>query len=63
MAKKNNNKGISLTRGWKGYVGGIGAILLGIYLVLNGNFESGASLVFLGLGILGIRHKLDYENE
>jgi hypothetical protein len=63
MAKKNNNNGISLTRGWKGYVGGLGAVLLGIYLVLNGNFEGGAGLIFIGLGLLGIRHKQDYENE
>jgi predicted lipid-binding transport protein (Tim44 family) len=63
MANKNNNNGISLTRGWKGYVGAIGCIALGIYLVIMGEKIAGSQLIFIGLALLGIRHKLDYENE
>ena len=54
---------ISLTRGWKGYLGGALLVAIGLYLVLTGNELEGAQAIGLGLGILGIRHYLQYSSE
>lgn len=62
MPGKNNN-GITITKGWKGYAGALGCIALGVYLVLMGEKVAGAQLIFLGLALLGIRHKLDYNSK
>lgn len=53
----------SLTKGWKGYLGAIGLIAIGLYLVSIGEKIAGAQAIFTGLGILGIRHKQSYEEE
>jgi hypothetical protein len=54
---------VTLTKGWKGYVGAIGCIALGIYLIVIGEKVAGSQLVFIGLALLGIRHKLDYDSK
>jgi len=54
---------ISLTRGWKGYLGGALLVAIGLYLVLTGNELEGAQAIGLGLGILGIRHYLQYSQD
>jgi hypothetical protein len=43
--------------GYKAYLGGIGAILLGMYYLIEGNTEQASLMLTLGLGILGIRNK------
>ena len=57
------NGEITATKGWKGYVGALGCIVLGIYLVLVGEKIAGSQLIFIGLALLGIRHKLDYNSK
>ena len=54
---------ISLTKGWKGYIGATIVILTGIGLLATGNTTEGVSLIGIGLSLLGIRHKLDYEED
>jgi len=54
---------ITLTKGWKGYLGGLLLVAVGLYLVLTGNELEGAQAIGLGLGILGIRHYLQYSSE
>ena len=51
---------ISLTKGWKGYLGAAILIIAGFYLLYKGNYERAIELIGVGLGILGIRHKLSY---
>jgi hypothetical protein len=62
MASQKNTE-ITITKGWKGYVGAIGCIVLGIYLIIIGEKIAGSQLIFIGLALLGIRHKLDYSSE
>ena len=52
---------VTLTKGWKGYLGGILVIIAGLLVALNGNQEQGLALIGMGLGLLGIRHKLSYK--
>ena len=54
---------ITLTKGWKGYLGGALLVAVGIYLVLGGNEIEGMQAIALGLGVLGIRHYLQYSQE
>jgi len=54
---------IELTKGWKGYLGATLVILAGIYLLATGNTTEGISTIGIGLGLLGIRHNLDYREE
>ena len=56
-------KRITLSRGWKGYVGGALLVAIGLYLMLTGNEIEGGQAIALGLGILGIRHYLQYSKE
>ena len=62
MAVRNSAE-ITVTKGWKGYVGAIGCIILGIYLIIIGEKIAGSQLIFIGLALLGIRHKQDYSSE
>lgn len=48
------------TKGWKGYTGAAILIMLGIYFLAIGNEYEALQCIGLGLGLLGIRHKLDY---
>jgi len=52
-----------MTKGWKAYLGA--AILLadGFYLLLIGEKIAGVQAIGLGLGLLGVRHKLDYQKK
>lgn len=43
--------------GYKAYIGGAGAILLGIYYIIDGKIEDAVAMIALGLGIAGIRDK------
>lgn len=43
--------------GYKAYIGSVGAILLGIYYLIDGKIEDAGVMITLGLGILGIRSK------
>ncbi len=53
--------------GWKGYLGGLGLMLLGVCLgidamgidlpLIEGNFDAAVTTFFLGLSAFGIRHK------
>ncbi len=43
--------------GYKAYIGGAGAILLGIYYLIEGNNEQAGLMLTLGLGLVGIRSK------
>jgi len=54
---------VELTKGWKGYLGATLVILAGIYLLATGNTTEGISTIGIGLGLLGIRHNLDYREE
>jgi len=54
---------ITLTKGWKGYVGATGLILLGIYLLAIGENVAGTQSILNGLALLGIRHYLSYSGE
>ena len=56
-------KEITLTKGWKAYLGGLLLIAVGLYLVLIGEELEGTSAIGMGLGILGIRHYLQYSSE
>ena len=56
-------KEITLTRGWKSYLGAAILILGGLYLVFTGHAFEGSQAIGLGLGILGIRHYLEYSSE
>ena len=54
---------IEITKGWKGYAGGIILILVGFYLLLVGQEIEGAEAIAMGLGIIGIRHRLQYSSK
>jgi len=54
---------IEITKGWKGYAGGIMLIVVGFYLLLVGQEIEGAEAIAMGLGILGIRHYLEYSKK
>jgi len=54
---------IEITKGWKGYAGGIMLIVVGFYLLFVGQEIEGAEAISLGLGILGIRHYLEYSKK
>lgn len=41
----------------KAYIGGVGALLLGVYYLIDGKVEDAVTMLVLGLGILGIRDK------
>lgn len=43
--------------GYKAYIGSAGAILLGIYYIIEGKTEDAVAMISLGLGIAGIRNK------
>lgn len=54
---------VELTKGWKGYAGAAILIAAGLYLLVIGEEIAGIEAIGLGLGLLGIRHKLDYSQE
>jgi len=54
---------VSLTKGWKSYLGAAALMLLGLYLLYVGNSTEGAQSIALGLSLLGIRHYLSYSQE
>jgi len=54
---------VDVTKGWKGYVGAVIAILAGIYIFYSGDKAAGAGLIGVGLSLLGIRHHLEYSEE
>ena len=56
-------KGISLTRGWKTYAGAGLLIAVGFYLLFTGHEIEGMQAIGMGLGLLGIRHYLQYSQE
>jgi hypothetical protein len=57
------NLNLTLTRGWKSYLGAALLIASGLYQISLGDYTSGIQSIGLGLGILGIRHYLSYSNE
>ena len=52
---------VSLTKGWKGYIGAAVLIGVGFYLIVIGEQIAGMQSIGLGLSLLGIRHKLSYK--
>lgn len=54
---------ITLTKGWKTYLAAAILILTGIYLISQGENVGGMQSIATGLGILGIRHYLEYSKE
>jgi hypothetical protein len=54
---------ITLTKGWKTYLGAVILIATGLYLVSIGQTAEGAQAIGLGLSIIGIRHYLEYSNQ
>lgn len=50
-----------VAKGWKGYAGALALISLGIWLLYEGRSVEAVQCIGIGLGLLGIRHKLDYE--
>lgn len=53
-------------RGWKTWASGIGSILGGAAIIINGvangtydNMAEGWGMIVLGLGVLGIGHKIE----
>jgi hypothetical protein len=55
--------GITITKGWKTYLGAIILIATGLYLVSIGQAAEGAKAIGLGLSIIGIRHYLEYSQQ
>jgi drug/metabolite transporter (DMT)-like permease len=51
---------VDLTKGWKGYLGALALIVVGIYLLATGKNIEGLQTLSIGLSLLGIRHKLSY---
>lgn len=43
--------------GYKAYIGGSGAILLGVYYLIDGKIEDAITMFAFGMGVLGIRSK------
>jgi hypothetical protein len=54
---------VTLTKGWKTYLGAIILIATGLYLVSVGQASEGAKAIGLGLSIIGIRHYLEYSSK
>jgi hypothetical protein len=48
-----------MMKGWKTWSGAIGTIALGIYEISEGQIEEGLSHIALGLGLLGLGHKME----
>jgi len=44
----------------KGFWGAIVVIISALYLLATEDYEQGIALLGIGLGLLGIRHKLEY---
>ena len=51
------------TKGYKTYLASTILILLGIYLIIDGKTTDGIQALSTGLGLLGIRHYLQYSNQ
>jgi hypothetical protein len=54
---------ITITKGWKTYLGAIILIATGLYLLSIGQAAEGAQAIGLGLSIIGIRHYLEYSQQ
>jgi hypothetical protein len=54
---------VSLTKGWKTYLSGATLIALGLWLCSVGREVEGAQSIAMGLGLIGIRHYLEYSQE
>ena len=52
---------VELTKGWKSYLGAALIFASAIYALMNGHNQEALTLFGVGLGILGIRHKLGYD--
>jgi len=48
-----------MMRGWKTWAAAVGAIVLGIYEVVDGQTESGAGHIVFGCGLIGLGHKIE----
>lgn len=46
-------------KGWKTWVGAIGMAIVGIYEISEGQVESGVGKIALGLGLIGVGHKVE----
>lgn len=42
--------------GYTTYINGIISVLVGIYLIANGNIETGTGFIIGGMGLMGIRN-------
>jgi len=51
------------TKGYKTYLASTILILLGLYLIVDGKTSDGIQALSTGLGLLGIRHYLQYSNQ
>jgi hypothetical protein len=54
---------MTVTKGWKTYLGAIILIATGLYLLSIGQNTEGAQAIGLGLSIIGIRHYLEYSKQ
>jgi hypothetical protein len=54
---------ITLTKGWKTYLSGAALIALGLWLCWTGQEVEGAQSIAMGLGLIGVRHYLEYSQE
>lgn len=46
-------------KGWKTWLGSIGMIAVGVYEISEGQTESGVGKIAMGLGMIGIGHKVE----
>jgi len=54
---------ITITKGWKTYLGAVILIATGLYLLSIGQNVEGTQAIGLGLSIIGIRHYLEYSRQ
>lgn len=49
-------------KGWKTWVPAIGTIALGVYEITQDQLEQGIGHITMGLGLIGIGHKVEKQN-
>ncbi|ADW18587.1 hypothetical protein Despr_2448 [Desulfobulbus propionicus DSM 2032] len=50
---------LNMMTGWKTWAAAAGLLLLGIVEIANGNLEGGLERIVLGLGLVGLGHKIE----
>jgi len=48
-----------MLEGYKTYIGGAGALLLGLYYLIDGKVEEAVTMFTLGMGLVGLRDAIN----